>query len=221
MQVSGRCTHPRGLSDAFGGLPIRVDRRLHLEVELRYHAATEVHDFVSRLLEQPGDEHLPAIAAGLQESDYHLRLTRDLAAAKKYLRQRYEGEPDKRFGLIASSRDKDLEAFDVPNGWHSTQRVEKGPWFGGPDDEPRSCRALRACVTEFGCQGLELDAVLLAWGTDFIVEHRPWSNRLAKRTNIRHQIKPLQLRSTPTEYCSREHVTQRSSSCHNDCPYST
>ena len=35
--------------------------------------------------------------------------------------------------------------------------------------------------TEFGAQGVELDGVLLAWGTDFIREGGRWSNRLAKR----------------------------------------
>ena len=29
-----------------------------------------------------------------------------------------------------------------------------------------SCRRLETCVTEFGAQGLELDAALLGWGTD-------------------------------------------------------
>ena len=32
----------------------------------------------------------------------------------------------------------------------------------------RSCRNLRECMTEFGAQGLELDATLLAWGTDLV-----------------------------------------------------
>jgi hypothetical protein len=36
-------------------------------------------------------------------------------------------------------------------------------------------------VTEFGCQGLELDAALLAWGTDLMREQGAWTNRLAKR----------------------------------------
>jgi DUF2075 family protein len=35
-------------------------------------------------------------------------------------------------------------------------------------------------VTEFGAQGLELDAVLLAWGTDLMIEDGVWSNRRAK-----------------------------------------
>ncbi len=50
-------------------------------------------------------------------------------------------------------------------------------------------------MTEFGCQGLELDAALLAWGTDLIVEHGSWTNRMAKRYQNPAQIKdPRQLR---------------------------
>jgi Uncharacterized conserved protein (DUF2075) len=44
-----------------------------------------------------------------------------------------------------------------------------GPWYGDGEESHRSCRHLRECVTEFGAQGLELDGVLLAWGTDLIV----------------------------------------------------
>jgi hypothetical protein len=35
-------------------------------------------------------------------------------------------------------------------------------------------------VTEFGAQGLELDATLLAWGTDFRRDGGRWSNALAR-----------------------------------------
>jgi hypothetical protein len=52
--------------------------------------------------------------------------------------------------------------WDIPNGWHATQRVQLGPWYGEGDGDRRSCRQLEQCVTEFGAQGLELDAVLLA-----------------------------------------------------------
>jgi Uncharacterized conserved protein (DUF2075) len=50
-------------------------------------------------------------------------------------------------------------------------------------------------VTEFGCQGLELDATLLAWGTDLIRDGGTWTNRLAKRYQNPAQIRDaLQLR---------------------------
>ena len=44
-----------------------------------------------------------------------------------------------------------------------------GPWYGDGEESHRSCRHLRECVTEFGARGLELDGVLLAWGTDLVV----------------------------------------------------
>jgi len=64
-----------------------------------------------------------------------------------------------------------------------------GPWYGDGEESHRSCRHLRECVTEFGAQGLELDGVLLAWGTDFVWEEGAgaegasgaWSNARAKR----------------------------------------
>ena len=84
-----------------------------------------------------------------------------------------------------------LHQFGVPNDFQSTKQVRVGPWYGEGDDDPqgRSCRTLRTCVTEFGCQGLELDAVLMAWGTDLIRERGAWSNRLAKRYQKPGQIR--------------------------------
>ena len=91
--------------------------------------------------------------------------------------------PDARFGLVASSRDRDLVRFGVPNDYQATKQLRFGPWYG--DDEPapggRSCRHLRECVTEFGAQGLELDAVLLAWGTDFRRDGDGWNIDRARR----------------------------------------
>jgi hypothetical protein len=50
-------------------------------------------------------------------------------------------------------------------------------------------------VTEFGAQGLELDATLLAWGTDLVLRNGRWTNERArgylKRVKVRD---PFQLR---------------------------
>ena len=43
-----------------------------------------------------------------------------------------------------------------------------------------SCRRLDTCVTEFGAQGLELDATLLAWGTDLMLRDGRWTNERAR-----------------------------------------
>ena len=84
----------------------------------------------------------------------HFRMTRDLDQAKDYFGARYAEAPDARYGLVASSRDKSLQEWGIPNDWHSTQRVDLGPWYGEGDDDHRSCRRLSQCVTEFGAQGL-------------------------------------------------------------------
>jgi len=69
------------------------------------------------------------------------------------LRGRYADGSDTRFGVLASSRDKALEAFGIdtrgqkPPGFH-------GPWYGDPEGSPSglSCRDLTACETEFGAR---------------------------------------------------------------------
>jgi hypothetical protein len=117
------------------------------------------------------------MAGRLNEDGYHLRITRDLDVAKGYLRERYADDRSARFGLIASSRDRDLVRFGVTNDFQSTKRVRPGPWYGEDEDDyaGNSCRLLETCMTEFGAQGLELDAALLAWGTDFARGGGRWS----------------------------------------------
>jgi hypothetical protein len=191
----------------------RADDALELTVELRFHFADDLDAWVDGLLtddrEWPADERerrndaLAArgreLAARLENAGYHLRMTRNVNVAKSYLVNRYAEAPDARYGLVASSRDKKLEEWGIPNGWHATQRVQLGPWYGEGDSDPRSCRSLSQAVTEFGAQGLELDAVLLGWGTDFMrandhdAEH--WSNEYSKRHQRGSHVKdPFQLR---------------------------
>jgi DUF2075 family protein len=128
-------------------------------------------------------------------------MTRDLEVAKTYLHRRYLEDPAARYGLVASSRDKILEThWGIPNAWHATQRLQLGPWYGEGDGYPRSCRRLTPCITEFQAQGLELDAVLLAWGNDFIRAtdrhgREAWTNEYAKRHQAGSHVKdPYRLR---------------------------
>lgn len=168
------------LFDGYGQFTSSVD--LHLHEEIRFHLASDIDEFVGGVLGEQDEADLASLAASLESNRYHLRITRDLDVAKRYLWSRYGDDPEARFGLVASSRDKDLPRFGVHNDWNSTKLVRHGPWFveGDGDDLGRSCRALRDCVTEFGCQGLELDAVLLAWGTDFARQAGGWSNERAR-----------------------------------------
>ena len=198
--VGGWHTHASAdLRDEFGDLDrSTIEPALRLDEELRYHVADDNHVHVAQLLAgaaAPGG--LLPLAQALEQQGYHLRITRDLAEAGDYLRERYRDDPSARFGLIASSKDRVLPRFGVNNDFQSTKRVHFGPWYGEGDGDylGRSCRALRECVTEFGAQGLELDATLLAWGTDFIREAGRWTNDYARGYQKRWMLKdPYRLR---------------------------
>lgn len=155
---------------------------LNLDTELRFHEARELHQFVAELLDGADPSVLVPRARRLNAQALHLRITRDLETAKSYLHERYQDDDSARFGLIASAKDRDLKNFGVPNDFQSTKRVKVGPWYGEDENNynGNSCRRFTTCVTEFGAQGLELDAALLAWGTDFIRTAGKWSTANAR-----------------------------------------
>jgi hypothetical protein len=176
---------PPRVASAFAGMscPVVQEPLLSLDTELRFHLTKDVHRFVAQVLEGcPALENV-AILRELENNGFHLRMTRDLDVAREYLQQRYHDQPDARFGLLASSRDRLLTRFRVYNDFQSTKVVRFGPWYGDAQDAPsgRSCRLLKDCVTEFGAQGLELDAALVAWGGDFRMHGGKWDSSSAAR----------------------------------------
>ena len=193
---------PPAVANSFGGLSVKTSTTLTLDETLRSHRAARLHTFVAGLLrKKPAPvEELRGIAEELQRDGHDLRITRDRSLAAGYLQERYQNHPDARFGLMASSRDRDLVGFGVSNDFQSTKRVRYGPWYNDAetDEGKRSCRHLRDCVTEFGAQGLELDAVLLAWGTDFVLRGGTWAIYRARgyRTQGNAKVRnPWQLRA--------------------------
>lgn len=180
---------PARLEEIFqgSGLSTRWDMRLNLDTELRYHTASRWHELVAQVLETPVADSLPLVrdSGGGRYGDgldgMRIWLTRDLESAKAYLRERYENDPDARFGLLASSRDKLLADYGVPNTWADTRALRLGPWFAEGEDHPESCRRLEKCATEFGAQGLELDMALVAWGSDLRRERGAWDSSAARK----------------------------------------
>jgi hypothetical protein len=170
---------------------VSAHSQLSLDQELRFHLTRDVHLLVAKLLDaSPADENR-ALYERLETLGFHLRVTRDLAVARDYLRDRFGEDPDKRFGLVASSRDKDLTRFRVYNDFQATKRIRYGPWYGAAESDPSeaSCRLLRDCVTEFGAQGLELDAALVAWGTDLRLVRGKWD--ISKARSYKRDAVPL------------------------------
>lgn len=190
---------PLGIAEIFHNskLSFASSQALNLDTEIRFHLASDLHRFVGNLLDGKSAKENVKLAEKLERDGYHLRITRSFDKAKKYLRERYSEHTEARFGLVASSKDKDLIKFGIKNDFQSTKRVQFGPWYGDDEGDPgqRSCRNLENCVTEFGAQGLELDSVLLAWGTDLIREQSRWSNARARGYLKKARVKdPYQLR---------------------------
>lgn len=183
---------PPRLAEKFEGFgfKVRSELALNLDFALRFHSAELLHTKIARILERDTVAAVPATSVAAEvEGDpvpsstagLRLWITRDLQAAKSYLLERYVGQPDARFGLIASSRDRRLIDFGVDNSWNATKIAKLGPWFMDPATSPLSCCQLNQCITEFQIQGLELDMALLAWGTDFRRVGGGWSNADARR----------------------------------------
>lgn len=171
------------LADEFAGLDVHTHDRLDLTVSLRTKRAERLHEWVARLLNGSPQLGHP-LAQRIKAEAYPLYLTRDLDAAKAYVRAMTAEAPEWRTGLLASSHAKVLPDFDIDNSFMATSRMNIAKWFNAPPDDPKSSNALRQPVTEFGCQGLELDLPIVCWGEDYRWEHDQW-----RRTPIRRKYR--------------------------------
>ena len=87
---------------------------LDLTKTLRSHIAEDVALWVEKLIDG-NISSANELAIKIKSSGFELYITRDLDQAKSYATGRYEGQTEKRFGLVASARDKILPAFGVKN----------------------------------------------------------------------------------------------------------
>jgi DUF2075 family protein len=172
---------PPRLASSFAGLNVRSYERLDLTYSLRSRRAEELHEWVALLLH--GSLPMAAqIARRIEEQSFPMYVTRDLAEGKSYVRMRYgPDEADKRYGLMVSSHAKVPRHYGFDNHFMAISRLKVGPWFNADRHDPLSCCALEAAVTEFQCQGLELDLPLVCWGEDYLWHHDRWALKPVRR----------------------------------------
>jgi hypothetical protein len=157
-----------------------VHDALDLTVSLRSRRAELLHRWVALFLEGS----LPLanqLAQRFVSDEFVLYVTRSLDDARAYARRRYDDEPERRFGLLASSSSKRPPKYGVDNGFMATSRMNVAAWYNAARDDPRSCCALTQPVTEFGCQGLELDLPIVCWGEDYLRRDDRWRLRPPNR----------------------------------------
>ncbi len=148
---------------------VTIKDELHLAVSMRSFRAENVSLLVKQLLDLEKDEACRTLANVSEK--YPIMLTRDLAKAKHWLKERARGT--ERYGIVVSSQAERLKphAIDVKSP------MDPIHWFlDGPEDV-RSSFYLEDVATEFDVQGLELDWTCVTWDADFRYTPHGWEHK--------------------------------------------
>ena len=141
---------------------------LHLAVSMRSFRAEQLSNFVHHLLD--GNVSQAQTLLATLKDKYPIVITRDLNAAKNWLRKQKRGT--ERYGMVVSSQAQRLRplAIDVrckPDTVH---------WFLDDITDIRSSLFLEDAASEFDVQGLELDWTCLVWDGDLRRKNDTWQN---------------------------------------------
>jgi hypothetical protein len=166
-------------------LDIREERRIHLANSIRAYRNALHGKWVAALLESD-------LAATRRIADEMTGppalVARDLETAKAWLRERRRG--GRSVGLLVSSGGVRLVAEGVPPAPRSNELDAICHWFLKPYTDFRSSGALEIPMSEFGCQGLEIDYAGLCWGGDLVWHADQWRPRLMRAPKWQVQNDP-------------------------------
>lgn len=140
-----------------------------LTVSLRSHLAGDVSSFVNYVIDSD-IKKAAALSDSIYEAGYSMYFTRDLNAAKDYCRERYNGYFNKRYGMMTSSKAYDLKKYKIGPAF----RPDVAGWFNAEPGNSRSSCALSVAISEFDCQGLEIDMPIIGWGQDLQWSSKGW-----------------------------------------------
>jgi len=162
-------------NDAF---EVRQKPDLHLRTNLRAYRNADHGRWVEALLDSDV-ERASQISASMEHCPAYV--TRELLTMKSWLFRRRRGE--QRVGLLASSGAVRHIADGIPPSPRSNELDQVVHWFLKKADDYRSSNALEVPLSEFVCQGLELDYVGFCWGNDLIWEDDRWVPRKMSAPN--------------------------------------
>lgn len=170
---------PKAIADFFPGRRVIIDDALNLSMTLRSHLAGDLHEWVAQLLAGKL-ERASELSASIHAASFNLYVTRELEEAKRYVRERYDGSLDSRFGLLASSKAKTLPNYGINASFQATRRFRPGRWYNDPPTSLASCCQLLMVATEFQCQGLELDFPIVGWDSDLLWDGDTWVTKAGR-----------------------------------------
>ncbi len=141
---------------------------LHLSVSMRSFRAEKVSLLVKNIIDLAIEE--AKLNYSYIREKYPIVLTRDLAKAKKWLKEKARG--NERYGITVSSQAQRLKpyAIDVKSP------MDPVHWFLDGKDDVRSSYYLEDVATEFHVQGLELDWACITWDADLRYSPEGWES---------------------------------------------
>ncbi len=142
------------------------DVALHLATSVRSFRSEKVSAFVNQLLALDRAAAANTLRDVLPQ--FPIRLTRDLSAAKRWLRQQARGS--ERYGIVVSSQAQRLK----PHAIDVRTPIDPIHWFLHGKDDVRSSYYLEDVATEFQVQGLELDWTCVVWDGDLRLDDDGW-----------------------------------------------
>ncbi len=142
------------------------NKNLHLSISQRSFKANNLNAWVNALINNETEEALK-LAKSISEK-YPLLITRNIATAKEWLKQKKSG--NKRIGMIASSGGLRLK----PYGIYVRETIDESMWFLNDETDVRSSYYLEIVATEYKVQGLELDWVGVCWDSDLRRNGNQW-----------------------------------------------
>lgn len=164
---------PSAVASSASLLNLVVAEDLHLSTSIRSFRAERLSDFVTAVIE--GDAAAARRFAS-ELTQYPLLLTRDISAARDWLRKRKRG--GERIGLLASSNGARLK----PHGIFVKSKIESTKWFLSESEDIRSSDSLEDAATEFDVQGLELDWGCVCWDANYRRSNSKWAAMQFKGT---------------------------------------
>jgi hypothetical protein len=161
---------------AAGGALERVASLAHVTSKNELHLGVSMRSFraenVSLLVKQILDLDEAAARRTLHDvgERYPIVLTRDLARAKQWLKERARGS--ERYGIVVSSQAQRLK----PHAIDVRSPMDPIHWFLDGKEDVRSSYYLEDVATEFHVQGLEVDWACVTWDADFRYGEQGWGH---------------------------------------------
>jgi hypothetical protein len=136
-----------------------AESQLHLSTSMRSFRAEALSEMVHYLV--GGQTESACQLQKVLKDRFPMRITRDLAMAKRWLSDNARGTDSK--GMVATSGAIRLKPFAI----NVKNSLDAPVWFLNAPEDIRSSDFLEDAATEFEVQGLELDWCLVAWDGDF------------------------------------------------------